>query len=165
MTGPFATSPFSTVGNGYQGPDDAPDTAAMREAGTFRPGRRVPRAASSGLRSAMSTAGHPNIRSIPAPGIFRNVWTIATAPYPEAHFATFPPALAKQSIKADCPPGGTVLDPFGGAATTALVADRMQRDAISIELNAEYIELARQRIAADAPLFTDVDQRREVRTA
>jgi DNA modification methylase len=83
----------------------------------------------------------------------RNVWTIATQPFPEAHFATFPPELAERCIKAGCPAGGTVLDPFAGAGTTGLVADRLQRSAILIELNPEYAALARRRIDGDSPLF------------
>jgi DNA modification methylase len=83
----------------------------------------------------------------------RNVWTIATAAFSEAHFATFPPELAERCIKAGCPPGGHVLDPFGGAGTTGLVADRLQRHATLIELNPEYAALARRRIDGDAPLF------------
>lgn len=87
----------------------------------------------------------------------RNVWTIATRPFKQAHFATFPPELAEICIKAGCPEGGTVLDPFGGAGTTGLVADRLQRDAILIELNPEYLEMARERIAADAGFFGSVE--------
>lgn len=86
----------------------------------------------------------------------RNVWTIATAAFADAHFATFPPKLAEICIKAGCPEGGHVLDPFGGAGTTGMVADRLQRDATLIELNPEYAEIARKRINGDAPLFTEV---------
>lgn len=86
----------------------------------------------------------------------RSVWTVASEPFKEAHFATFPPALIEPCIKAGCPVGGTVLDPFGGAGTTGLVADRLQRDAILIELNPAYAEIARERIQGDAPLFAEV---------
>ena len=148
----------------------------------------------------------------------RNVWTIATAPYSEAHFATFPPALAERCIRAGTSERGccgqcgkpwvrvtertamvidrserthpmgrtrasgtmlepptavttgwragcdheaptvpcTVLDPFAGAGTTLLVADRLQRDAIGIELNVAYTEMAMERCKQDAPLFVDV---------
>lgn len=86
----------------------------------------------------------------------RNVWTIATHPFPSAHFATFPPGLVEPCIKAGCPAGGVVLDPFGGSGTTGLVADRLGRDAILIELNPEYAEMARKRIEADGTLFSDV---------
>jgi DNA modification methylase len=87
----------------------------------------------------------------------RSVWTIATQPFAEAHFATMAPELAETCIKAGCPEGGTVLDPFGGAGTTGLVADRLQRDALLIELNAEYIGIAGRRITGDAPLFANVE--------
>jgi DNA modification methylase len=50
-----------------------------------------------------------------------------------------------------------VLDPFGGAGTTGLVADRLQRDAILIELNPAYADMARRRIIGDAPLFATVE--------
>jgi DNA modification methylase len=86
----------------------------------------------------------------------RNVWTIATQPYSGAHFATMPPELAERCVKAGTRPGETVLDPFGGAGTTGLVADRLRRNAILIELNPEYRALAGRRIAADAPLLADV---------
>lgn len=86
----------------------------------------------------------------------RSVWTVATQPFREAHFATFPPALIEPCILAGCPKGGTCLDPFGGAGTTGLVADRLGRNAILIELNPEYAEIARKRIHGDAPLFAEV---------
>ena len=83
----------------------------------------------------------------------RSVWPIATQPYSGAHFATMPPALAERCIKAGSKPGDMVLDPFGGAGTTGLVADRLGRSATLIELNPEYARLARERITADAPLL------------
>jgi DNA modification methylase len=86
----------------------------------------------------------------------RSVWSIPTAPYAEAHFATFPPALIEPCILAGCPKGGTVLDPFGGAGTTGLVADRLGRDAILIELNPEYAAMAERRIQNDAGMFSEV---------
>jgi DNA modification methylase len=86
----------------------------------------------------------------------RNVWTIPTEPFPGSHFAVFPPALIEPCIKAGCPVGGTVLDPFGGAGTTGLVADRLGRNALLIELNPEYAEMARRRIEGDAGMFAGV---------
>jgi DNA modification methylase len=160
----------------------------------------------------------------------RSVWEVTTQPFPEAHFATFPPALIEPCILAGCPEkvcakcgapwvreveridrgwdgskygeravaasggavtggtakstlgsgngklvghretigfspscqcnagttGGTVLDPFGGAGTTALVADRNGRNAILIELNPEYADMAERRINGDCPLFAEV---------
>jgi DNA modification methylase len=157
----------------------------------------------------------------------RSVWTVATQPFSEAHFATFPPDLIEPCIKAGCPKQccakcgapvtnatktsyapttrtpppnkghigafgeraanmtrdgfipnrekiiedlgqvagcacdagtmpGTVLDPFGGAGTTGLVADRLGRNAILLELNPTYAEMARRRIANDAGMFAEV---------
>lgn len=86
----------------------------------------------------------------------RSVWTVATQPFKEAHFATFPPELVEPCILAGCPAGGVVLDPFGGASTTGLVADCLQRDAILIELNPDYADMAKRRIHGDAPLFSSV---------
>jgi DNA modification methylase len=87
----------------------------------------------------------------------RSVWTITPNPYKGAHFAVMPPDLVEPCIKAGCPVGGTVLDPFAGSGTTLAVAIKLGRNSIGIELNAEYIELARARIQGEidkAPLYT-----------
>lgn len=76
----------------------------------------------------------------------RSVWTVTTKPFKGAHFATFPPDLIEPCILAGCPEGGTVLDPFFGAGTTGLVAQQHGRRTVGIELNAEYIALARARL-------------------
>ena len=83
----------------------------------------------------------------------RTVWAIATAPFKEAHFATFPPELPRRCILAGSAVGDTVLDPFGGAGTTGLVADRLGRNVVLIELNPLYAAMAERRIHNDAPLF------------
>ena len=77
----------------------------------------------------------------------RSVWTVNTKPYPEAHFATYPKKLSRPCIKAGCPQGGVVLDPFGGSGTTAEVANELQRDAILCELNPKYCELIEKRLS------------------
>lgn len=80
----------------------------------------------------------------------RSVWHISTRPYKGAHFATFPPALIEPCIKAGCPEGGTVLDPFGGSGTTGRVASDLGRKAILCELNTSYVELIKQRLTEPA---------------
>lgn len=83
----------------------------------------------------------------------RSVWSISPEPYKLAHFATMPTLLIEPCIKAGCPAGGVVLDPFGGAGTTGLVADALDRNAVLIELNPDYAAMARDRIvAATGPL-------------
>ena len=76
----------------------------------------------------------------------RSVWTVPTRPYKGAHFATFPPDLIRPCILAGCPKDGTVLDPFGGSGTTALVALEEGRKAVLCELNTDYIALAHKRL-------------------
>ena len=73
--------------------------------------------------------GHPLGKN---PG---DVWRIATHGFRGAHFATFPEELVRRPVKASCPPGGIVLDPFIGCGTTAVVAEELGRDWIGIELN------------------------------
>lgn len=86
----------------------------------------------------------------------RSVWTVTTKPFKGAHFATFPPDLIEPCILAGSPPGGVVLDPFGGAGTTGLVAGRLQRTAILCELNPDYAEMARDRIVSEAGMLASV---------
>lgn len=86
----------------------------------------------------------------------RSVWTVTTKPFKGAHFATFPPDLIEPCVLAGCPENGTVLDPFGGAGTTGLVAQEHNRNAVLIELNPEYAEMAKNRIYNDAPLFSNI---------
>jgi hypothetical protein len=69
----------------------------------------------------------------------RSVWTIATKPYPGAHFATFPEALVEPCILAGCPENGVVLDPFAGTGTVGVVAQRLSRRALLIDLNPDYL--------------------------
>ena len=79
--------------------------------------------------------------------IKRCVWNISTKPFKGAHFAVFPEELIEIPIRAGCPKDGIVLDPFMGSGTTGVVAKKLGRNYIGIELNPEYIEIANQRIA------------------
>ena len=76
----------------------------------------------------------------------RSVWTVTTKPYSGAHFAVMPSDLVEPCIKAGCPEGGTVLDPFAGSGTTLAVAAEQGRNAIGCELNPDYIAQAERRI-------------------
>lgn len=86
----------------------------------------------------------------------RTVWTIATHPFPDAHFATFPPRLAETCIKAGCPAGGVVLDPFMGSGTVGLVAAKLGRRYLGVELNPQYADMAERRIRREAGLLLEV---------
>ena len=78
----------------------------------------------------------------------RDVWNVSTQGYAKTHFATFPEKLIEPCILAGCRAGGVVLDPFIGSGTTAVVAKRNNREYIGIDLNSEYIELAKSRVEA-----------------
>jgi len=75
----------------------------------------------------------------------RSVWTVAPANFKESHFATFPPDLIKPCILAGSKIGDTILDPFAGSGTTAMVAIEYGRKHISIELNPEYVSMIEKR--------------------
>ena len=76
----------------------------------------------------------------------RTTWRICPKPFKEAHFAVYPEELCETPIKAGCPEGGIVLDPFFGAGTTGVVALKQKKKFIGIELNPEYIEIAEKRL-------------------
>lgn len=78
--------------------------------------------------------------------VMRSVWDIPVKGYRGAHFAVFPEALVERILKSGCPEGGLVLDPFFGAGTVGVVAERMNRSYIGIELNPDYIKLAQARL-------------------
>jgi hypothetical protein len=98
----------------------------------------------AGMREGSATYATRNMR---------NVWTMATQPFQ----APTSPRFRRRCIKAACPLGGRVLDPFGGSGTTGLVADRLKRNATLIDLNRDYVEMARNRIEIDAPLFAKIE--------
>ena len=81
----------------------------------------------------------------------RSVWSVATHPFPDAHFATFPPDLIRPCVLAGCPAGGVVLDPFFGAGTVGAVCVEEARRYIGIELNPDYVAMAERRIGQARP--------------
>lgn len=76
----------------------------------------------------------------------RTVWNINTKPSKVKHFAIYPEKLIEVPLKAGCPVDGIILDPFFGAGTTGLVALKQNKKFIGIELNPEYIEIAKKRL-------------------
>ena len=89
----------------------------------------------------------------------RDVWTINTKPFKGAHFAVMPEALVEPCVLAGSAEGDTVLDPFTGSGTVAVVANRHGRNFVGTELNAEYAQIAYQRITNDAPMLNEVETR------
>lgn len=88
----------------------------------------------------------------------RDVWNINTCPFPGAHFATFPPEIPRICIMAGSRTGDTILDPFAGAGTVGMVAEKLGRNFTGIELNPVYTEMANRRIDNVQPLLRAVNQ-------
>lgn len=131
------------------------DAAAIREKGVIPEG-------TLGAKGSEERFNMPGVNSRPPEykvyDGFRNkrtVWTMNTATYPGAHFATFPEELPKLCILAGTKIDDTILDPFAGSGTTGAVAIELGRNAILIELNPEYLELINQRcdVTPGLPLF------------
>jgi len=87
----------------------------------------------------------------------RSVWTINTKPFKGAHFAVMPEAVAEPCILAGSAEGDTVLDPFTGSGTVAVVSNRHHRNFIGTELNPDYALIAQNRIQTADPLFTTIE--------
>jgi len=87
----------------------------------------------------------------------RDVWTIASKPFKGAHFAVMPEALVEPCVLAGSAEGETVLDPFTGSGTVAVVALRHGRNFVGTELNPEYGEIAKDRITKASPMFNQVE--------
>jgi len=86
----------------------------------------------------------------------RDVWAISTGGFKGAHFAVFPERLVEPCILAGCPEGGTVLDPFTGSGTTGVVAKRLRRNFVGVEINPEYWKMATDRINATVEQFNQI---------
>ena len=134
------------------------DFEAIREPGRPDHPRTVDRAGSASTNAAAVPPGasrHRGLHRVKANGTApagrnkRSVWTIATEPYSDAHFATFPKALVEPMILAGCPAGGLVLDPFGGSGTVGIVAEALGRHAVLIEASEEYVRQSLKRIAGE----------------
>jgi len=122
------------------------DAAAIAEKGSGRiPGNKRPQRMDASRPDAVSL-----LKAQQRPQETRNkrdVWTIATEPSGEPHFAAFPEALVEPCILAGCQIGGTVLDPFLGTGTVGRVAERLGRRWIGCELNPAYVDIAARRTA------------------
>jgi len=107
------------------------------------------------------TDGNPRVHQM-EDGVFarnkRTVWNVATKPYAEAHFATYPPELIEPCILAGSEKGDIVLDPFSGSGTTGYVAVMHNRRYIGFDLNPEYNKLARKRILSAKPVLFGLER-------
>jgi site-specific DNA-methyltransferase (cytosine-N4-specific) len=125
------------------------DSGAVAEESAYPGNNRAERTDTRKLIDPMCIDGGSRARTGNPTCLTRNrrsVWTMATQPTPEAHFATFPVELPETCLLAGTAEGGTVLDPFCGAGTTGIACIKNRREFIGIELNPEYIEIANKRL-------------------
>lgn len=126
---------------------------------TFRGGNAYTRNRSFYNSASQERDSHGNVPNETGLRNKRSVWTIATSKSKIAHFATFPEKLVIPCILAGCPEGGTVLDPFMGSGTTGVVARKLGRNYVGIELNPEYLRQAEKRIANEGEnLFNQLNE-------
>ena len=128
----------------------ASDHSGMRKSGDKQRGHGRRHAGFNDRWDAMSRAGQTSVMRNK-----RSVWKIATRPFSEAHFATFPEEIPTVCILAGSRPGDVVLDPFNGAGTVGVVCAKTGREYIGIELNPAYVAMAEKRIGNVAPLFAE----------
>ncbi len=159
----FDNEAIKETATGYDGRKDIVMKGSKKYANGFVPGQSAQNIAVKGHErwkkrkndgtnyggNGTGLHGHSGYSNIENPFVRnkRSVWTVSTKPFKEAHFATFPEDLIVPMILAGCPPKGIVLDIFMGAGTTAVVAKKLGRNYIGIELNKNYIDMANKRLA------------------
>lgn len=122
------------------------DFSTIREPAIYPAGTKAAKGSAERATESGVNARPPEYKIYDGMRTKRSVWTVTTKPFKEAHFATYPPDLIEPCILAGCPEGGTVLDPFFGAGTTGLVAQRNNRRWVGCELNPDYAEISRRRL-------------------
>lgn len=128
-----------------------PATSTKGNARTFRGGGAYTGGRAHDNSAQVKRESHGNVENQTGRRNKRDVWTISTTGFRGAHFAVFPEKLVEPCILAGCPAGGVVLDPFMGSGTTGVVAKRLGRDFIGVEINHEYVKMAAARIAEAKP--------------
>ena len=138
------------------------DNEAIKEDAKYPQGPNSPQSIKKGQGEfGMDTRGGLHKIGAIAKKNKRSVWKVSTKPFKGAHFATFPKDLIEPCVLAGCPEGGTVLDPFGGSGTTGIVAAQHNRNAVLLELNQEYIDLAKDRINKELGMMVNLKCEKE----
>jgi len=132
------------------------DSEALREPGVYPAGTKAAKGSTKRSQQVGVSARPPEYKVYDGFRNKRSVWTVTTKPFKGAHFATFPEEIPRTCILAGSKKGDTILDPFSGAGTTGVVARKLGREYIGIELNPRYTKLAEDRIWNVQPLFAGV---------
>lgn len=142
--------------NGMRAPTPKAALASSGNDGAYSDGKSERMGRGAGWRNKNNASFDEAMAVMPQTRNPRSVRWLASEPFRGAHFATYPSELIRPFVLAGCPPGGVVLDPFGGSGTTGLVADQEGRSAILIDIDERNVPMARERITSDAPLFAEV---------
>ncbi len=124
--------------------------------GAYADGKSERTGRGAGWRNKNNASFDAAMTVMPATRNPRSVRWLSSEPFRGAHFATYPPELIRPFVLAGCPPGGTVLDPFLGSGTTALVCDQEGRNCIGIDLDSRNAPMAEERVRGDNPLFSEI---------
>jgi len=133
------------------------DHEAIKEDGVIPAGTKGAKGSAERQRMKGVNARPPEYKVYDGKRNKRDVWVVNTKPFKGAHFAVMPEALVEPCVLAGSAEGDTVLDPFTGSGTVAVVANRHGRNFVGTELNPEYAEIARERISKADPLFIEVE--------
>ena len=133
------------------------DYEAIREEGVIKAGTKGAKGSVERSTTNKVNSRPPEYKVYDGMRNKRDVWTINTKPFKGAHFAVMPEALVEPCVLAGSAEGDTVLDPFTGSGTVAVVANRHGRNFVGTELNPEYAEIAKERITNASPMFNEVE--------
>lgn len=132
-----------------------PVTSIKGNARTFRGGGTYVGGQSYSNSACVERKSHGNCENQAGYRNKRDVWPVSTTGFRGAHFAVFPEKLIEPCVVAGCPESGIVLDPFMGSGTTGVVAKRLGREFIGIDLNSEYIEISANRIKMEGTNYAE----------
>lgn len=132
-----------------------PVTSIKGNARTFRGGGTYVGGQSYSNSACVERKSHGNCENQAGYRNKRDVWPVSTTGFRGAHFAVFPEKLIEPCVVAGCPESGIVLDPFMGSGTTGVVAKRLGREFIGIDLNSEYIEISANRIEMEGTNYAE----------
>lgn len=132
-----------------------PVTSIKGNARTFRGGGAYVGAQCYSNSACVERKSHGNCENQAGYRNKRDVWPVSTTGFRGAHFAVFPEKLIEPCVVAGCPESGIVLDPFMGSGTTGVVAKRLGREFIGIDLNSEYVEISANRIKMEGTNYAE----------
>ena len=132
-----------------------PVTSIKGNARTFRGGGTYVGGQSYSNSACVERKSHGNCENQAGYRNKRDVWPVSTTGFRGAHFAVFPEKLIEPCVVAGCPESGIVLDPFMGSGTTGVVAKRLGREFIGIDLNSEYVEISANRIKMEGTNYAE----------